>query len=123
MRAHDRCMNIAPGGGGGFINEEHQRKCSSAGGKIGGRIGVYLKKDPTIRERSFKTRQANGSLATCGMLNKTHSIETKHQMSNKAAGSNNSQYGTCWVTDGVKPVKIKQNLLDEYLAKGFRRGR
>jgi len=38
-------------------------------------------------------------------------------------GEKNSQFGTCWVTDGVKPVKIKKEQLDEYLAKGFMRGR
>ena len=38
-------------------------------------------------------------------------------------GEKNSQFGTCWVTDGVKPVKIKKEQLDEYLAKGYSRGR
>ena len=30
MRADTKCMNIAPGGGGGFKNEEHQKKCAEA---------------------------------------------------------------------------------------------
>ncbi len=38
-------------------------------------------------------------------------------------GSNNSQFDACWVTDGVKPVKIKKQQLDEYLNDGYSRGR
>ena len=38
-------------------------------------------------------------------------------------GEKNSQFVTCWVTNGVKPIKIKKEHLDEYLANGYRRGR
>ena len=38
-------------------------------------------------------------------------------------GEKNSQFGTCWVTNGVKPVTIKKEELDKYLANGYRRGR
>ncbi|WP_407304101.1 hypothetical protein [Acinetobacter sp.] len=53
------------------------------------------------------------------MLGKTHRAETKLLQSQSHTGEKNSQYGTCWVTDGVKPIKIKKDSLDEYLAKGF----
>lgn len=43
--------------------------------------------------------------------------ERQHQ-----AGERNSQFGTCWVSNG-KPMKIKIHQLDEYLANGYRRGR
>ena len=38
-------------------------------------------------------------------------------------GEKNSQFGTCWVTNGVKPAKIKKEKLNEYLANGYRKGR
>lgn len=37
-------------------------------------------------------------------------------------GEKNSQFGTCWVTNG-KPIKIEKEELDVYLANGYRRGR
>jgi hypothetical protein len=40
-----------------------------------------------------------------------------------ARGEKNSQFGTCWVTDGKKPIKVKKEQLGEYLSKGFTRGR
>lgn len=41
-----------------------------------------------------------------------------HQQAEK-----NSQFGSCWVTNGVKPVKIRKEELDEYLLNGYSRGR
>ena len=38
-------------------------------------------------------------------------------------GEKNSQFGSCWVTDGVKPIKIKKEHLDEYIQNGYSRGR
>ena len=45
--------------------------------------------------------------------------ERKHQQ-----GENNSQYGTCWVVHvEYGAIKIKKENLDEYLNKGYIRGR
>lgn len=45
-------------------------------------------------------------------LGKSHTDETKKQISSKMkikqAGSNNNQFGTMWITDGVNNIKIKQ---------------
>lgn len=38
-------------------------------------------------------------------------------------GEKNSQFGTCWINDGIKAIKIKKELLDEYLIKGYFKGR
>ena len=58
---------------------------------------------------------------------KSHSPATKSKMSLsmtfKQDGEKNSQFGTCWVTNGVKPIKIKKEQLDEYLTNGYSRGR
>lgn len=43
--------------------------------------------------------------------------ERKHSV-----GERNSQFGTCWVTNGT-PIKIKKEQLDEYLSIGYYRGR
>lgn len=42
---------------------------------------------------------------------------------NHMQGEKNSQYGTCWVIKDIKPIKIKKEHLEEYLAVGYSRGR
>lgn len=58
---------------------------------------------------------------------KMHTSCTKLQMSisqqGKQKGEKNSQYGTFWVTNELKSIKIQKDLLDEYLTAGFKRGR
>ena len=61
-----------------------------------------------------------------GFLGKQHSADTLAKMrialQGKQDGEKNSQFGTCWVTNGT-PIKIKKEQLDEYLANGYSRGR
>lgn len=38
-------------------------------------------------------------------------------------GKDNSQFGTMWVTDGDNSIKIKKEAFDEYVDKGFYKGR
>ena len=58
---------------------------------------------------------------------KQHSEETKLKISASMQGKQfaekNSQFGTCWVTNSVKPIKIKKEFLEEYLANGYSKGR
>lgn len=55
---------------------------------------------------------------------KTHSADTKTIISTKAkihqSGSGNSQYGTMWITDGFKNLKIK---IDDLIPDGWNKGR
>lgn len=60
---------------------------------------------------------------------KAHTDETKQKMSathkkNKDnVGEKNSQYGTCWINNGIKNLKIKKSELDSYLLRGYKKGR
>jgi len=58
---------------------------------------------------------------------KKHSPMTVEKMKQSAIGkhdgSKNSQYGTCWVTNGSENKKVKKEKLDEYLKKGYTKGR
>lgn len=45
-------------------------------------------------------------------------LEIGHQK-----GCKNSQYGTCWVYNDKESIKIKKELLDEYLSNGWNKGR
>lgn len=57
-------------------------------------------------------------------LGKSHSEETKkiigQKNSKRQIGSKNSQYGTCWITDGRKNMKKK---IEEPMPDGWRLGR
>lgn len=86
--------------------------------------GYRAKRMPSIlravRLASAASRAANPNGTFSG---RKHSEETKQKMRKpKNVGSANSQFGTCWVTNGT-PVKIKKEQLDEYLIQGYRRGR
>lgn len=129
LRADPMCMNIAPGGGGGFIDEEHRRKWIDAGRstpermrKINATIAERKRLVPGYAEAIAKKRSFS-MLGKQTFLGKKHSEETKQKMRKpKNVGEANSQFGTCWVTNGT-PIKIKKEQLDEYLLMGYRRGR
>lgn len=134
MRADKKCMNIAPGGGGGFISEEMQFKRASAAGKAASKVftkgSIAAKQRAAATVKTTKIRRERGVLRNwCGenFRGKSHTAETKAKMSasqqGKQLGQRNSQFGTCWITDGVKPIKIKKDQLDEYLTNGYSRGR
>ena len=109
------CMNLQPGGGGGFINEEHRNNFLSQS-KINSLKGV--KKIAELRSTNEEwvknvslilSRAAKGNKAWLG---KKHTEETKLKIgtlnSLKQKGESNSQYGTCWITNGTENKKIKK---------------
>ena len=108
------CMNLQPGGGGGFINEHHKKKCLDG-------LSTYMKKlwkDPDYIEKSskrsseyMKKRHSNGLIRYDTFTGRRHSENTINKMReskiNHGKGENNSQYGTKWITDGSENRKIK----------------
>ena len=132
MIGDNDCMNLIGGGDGGYISEEHYKITS----KIGGGIHTKrMKEDKEYREQTKKNlvrghqkSMKNGSYK--GMQNfkgKTHSDETKKLISEvrkgTGTGKSNSQYGTCWVTNGNEVKKIKKEDLESFIKDGWRRGR
>lgn len=59
------------------------------------------------------------------MYGKTHSEKTRKRLSETHTGSQNSQYGTCWIysVNEKKSIKIQQTELQAYLNKGWSKGR
>ena len=41
----------------------------------------------------------------------------------KHSGSNNSQYGTCWITNGKDNKKVSKLELEDWISKGWNKGR
>lgn len=120
------CMNLKLGGEGGgrFISQEHQHKCSAAGGKKTWMKFIHKMWTPESKRKAVETRKQNGvSFASYGMLDKLHSDDTKHKMSNSQLGENNSQFGTCWIHNEESNMKIKKEMLDHYINNGWIKGR
>jgi len=130
---NQKCMNLVLGGIG-FINDKKHRKISRLGGKA---YGEKLKNNIEFRDkiskiRSLKAREGhekgsyvNKNYAT--FLNKKHTKKTKQKMikshTGKGIGSTNSQYNTCWITNGISSRKINLDELNNYLKNDWVRGR
>ena len=132
------CLNLKNGGEGGgkLWNEEHAVKFHRAGyeamtrnltveelSRRGSRAvtnGWANHRDKFLHATRSNVRKATLVAALPQSIEKRKATmkERKHSQ-----GEKNSQFGSCWVTDGVKPIKIKKDLLDEFLTKGFKRGR
>ena len=133
--------NLCSGGHGGFgyINstEEIVFKRDKRENKIKGRIASnisilkkYGVKNPGQLEKNrkkssirFKALWKEGKLIRPDWTGKKHSEETKQKIGKANRGSKNSQYGTCWITNGQESRKIKKNDLDNWLEKGYHKGR
>lgn len=113
----DKCMNLKPGGYGGFNNEEHKKKFHSAGGRKVRQMfnkinSERLKTDPEYRKKWEKSMRDSGTWSGDYWKGKKHSKETKLKMGESmkgvGVGNKNSQFGTMWITDGTKNKKIKK---------------
>ena len=116
----ESCLNLQPGGSGGFKDDEHQAKCTSAASNV--RRGSIL---PETHRQAIRLSMIGNSNfeRSKGFAGHLHTEETKQKMrKTKNAGEANSQFGTCWVIRDT-PIKIRKNQLCEFLENGFRRGR
>lgn len=123
------CMNIKPGGTGGFNNEQHQLKCSKAGQT---KLKEKLK-DPTYKAEfikktncveTFKRLHKEGVLKPLNWKGKKHTEESIQKMKNSKKGKSlneeNSQFGSCWITNGIENKKIKKG---DLILEGWYKGR
>jgi hypothetical protein len=124
------CMNLKIGGDGGFSKE-----INDLGRKIANikRLEL-LKNDITFKKKfcdsvktGIKISYNSGNRIkpiSNGWSGRKHNQETKERMSNSrkgnGVGKNNSQFGTCWITNGKENKKINKN---EKLLLGWEYGR
>jgi len=128
-RQDSLCYNLRQGGSGGFdwINREGKADYSRAA-KMS--HGSKSKRDPNHYMKMVEGRRKKGYGVAPQFIGiwsgRKHTSETKAKMALAASlrvGEKNSQHGTCWVTDGVTNMKVKQSDLSTYLVGSWKRGR
>ena len=91
-------------------------------GKIGSK--ARMEKYPNL---SSETAKRNHQLGHFDWTGRKHTPETlaKLKIAHKDihAGEKNSQFGTCWVNNGIDNKKIKKEEFDNYLNIGYIKGR
>lgn len=125
----EKCMNLKPGGYGGFNNKEHMMKVSSAGNK---EFLEKMKDNEYRKEFSKKLSESNKKQFLDGRrerkqfydwTGKNHSEETKLKLSlknkNKGVGSNNSVWGRRWMNKEFKNKMVKQEEIDFHISDGW----
>tara|TARA_R110000851_G_scaffold131429_7_gene265438 strand:- start:9476 stop:10108 length:633 start_codon:yes stop_codon:yes gene_type:complete len=122
------CMNLKVGGQGGFHSLSACTKGAIATCKI---LNERFKNDEEYRNKistmfsnRMKKLHRDGKIRYGCFEGKTHSEESKQKISEsmkgKGKGENNSQYGSCWITNEKENRKIKRG---DLLPEGFRLGR
>ena len=122
--------NLCPGGQGGwgYLNDgsdEHRIRASKAA--VISNTSAKGRKGSLARNEKYGV-PANFLIAgKTSFLGKKHTEETKQKISvlrrGKGNGNMNSQFGTCWMTDGAKNVKIKRDEVDRWIEMGYKLGR
>lgn len=129
--AKEKCMNIVVGGEGGFISEFG---CKKGAKKMNEIVNFrkstnleFYNKWKTAMVNKLKERHKEGKIKYNTFLGKKHSEETKNKIgltnSKKQKGTLNSQYGTCWITNGKNNKKIKKEKLEIFILEGWNKGR
>jgi len=124
--SNPKCMNLKIGGNGGLYNKKHHKKMIE-----GSRIYQLTKwKDPNYRKNisehasiNIKKNHINGcyDYNKLDWTGKKHTEETKNKMrKTKNVGINNSQFGTCWITNEINNKKIYKG---DSIPEGWRLGR
>ncbi len=130
--SENNTYNLKKGGEGGFdfLNsekyknptheKEHYMMMTERRKKIFPN-GVFFNR---THNQKAKKKISNAKKGQQSFLGKSHSEETKKIIGQKNSkhqiGSKNSQYGTCWITDGRFNKKISIN---DKLPDGWKRGR
>lgn len=125
------CMNIRPGGSGGWTSEQQKQNAN----KSNERQTWLRENDKEWSDIRLKQLKENGSkvftnlwklgkLKPLDWTGKKHKEESKKKIgeanSVKQKGEANSQFGTCWITNGIENKKVKKT---DKLTEGWKFGR
>ena len=125
------CMNIAPGGGGGFISKEHENNFQKGADKFRElsttnareKLKWLIKNDADWYDE-WKKNMSTSLKGNQAFKGKNHSEESKIKIgqtnSAKQKGELNSQYGKRWITNDISDKKINR---DDPIPEGWKLGR
>jgi hypothetical protein len=86
-----------------------------------------LEKNRVKSSERAKLMHKEGKLKQIDWTGRKHKPETIEKMKRSAkgkhTGNQNSQYGTCWITNGQENKKIKKEELDKFIQLGYYKGR
>ena len=110
------CMNIHLGGEGGLSGKDHAKKFHAAGGRKVLQMLSQKHIDKLKNDKEYHIKFCSKIKEThVGFSGKFHTEESKQKMKNTfkkinhQRGENNSQYGKCWITNGIKNKKIAKS--------------
>lgn len=130
-----KTYNLCPGGKGGFgyINQNNLCEYSTNGKK--GRVKSNQKLEllygsdykTLMGKKAYEKAKKHPNWRKYGFSNKIHTEETRKKIGKANSlhqqGLKNSQYGTCWITNGTENKKIRKEDLDSYIQQGYYKGR
>ena len=121
--------NLCEGGKGGwgYLNKTGLNNLGKDYSFIGQKIAKSLRgrKNPHT-SKMLKDRHDAGLVKYGTWKNKNLSEDHKQKISEAMSlkkGKETSQYGTCWITNGIENRKIKKEKLDSWLELGYNKGR
>lgn len=128
------CMNLIFGGGGGWTLKQQQLNAIKSNKKqkwLMENDPIWAKRTKLNRQiagrENWKTAHKEGKIKYDTFSGKSHTEETKRKISEsckgQGIGNKNSQYGTCWITNGIENKKIKKDELVAYISNGWNKGR
>lgn len=114
------CLNLKPGGSGGWIDKEHQKKATREANKrrlelLNTNPEFKQKYSERCRERNLKQYREGTRKSTLpnwsGKKHKPESIQKMKEIKKgQGKGEANSQYGTFWITDGKTNKKTNSEI-------------
>lgn len=135
MLSDPLCMNIKPGGDGGWDvvnrlppNQRPNHRDTDFRrywGKIGVQNALITRRKKNQEDPHFFRRCTKSASAESWSEEATKKRLTTYREIGHQQGSNNSQYGTCWIhnTTDQTNKKIKRSDLEEWIAAGWTPGR
>lgn len=123
----DKCINLKPGGQGGLNNKEHEISLHLGASKYLKEMWMnikYRQKHSEYNGQHMIENHKNGKIKYDTFTGKKHKIETINKMKEKGKeriGDKNSQFGTCWINNGIENKKIKREDKNNFLDWEFGR--